>query len=905
MPSSTLIRTKLYRPATTKDVVSRGELYERLEEGRHLPLTLVSAPAGYGKTTLVSHWLESHPGPSAWVSLNEADNEPRVLLRYLVAAVRTIFPEACAETQAQLEARVLVPLADIAACLCNELDDCEPDFVLALDDYHLVDNPVVHDVLMGCLLEHTPRPVHLVILSRVDPPLPLATLRAHHMLNEIRLKDLEFTEREAGIFLRQATGRSISDSAVARVYDHVEGWAVGLRLTALALQHHEDADSFLQEFDGDTHQVREFLLQEVVSRQPPNLRDCLRRTSILNRFCAPVCEAVLMTGDQEAGPAFIQFLEDRGMLCVALDEKQEWFRYHHLFQELLYRQLKAHVAPHEIANLHRRAAGWFEEHGWLEEAIDHSLRGDGPAEAARVMVRHRNEILNQEQWHRLDGWLKRLPAEIIPKDPELLMLEAWHCQNRGRFPEAYALLDRIDETLADRACESCEKSCDIERLQGSVNTLRSHQRYEEGRGALALDHIERALGQLPDDCLAERAYAIIHKGGALQQCGQREQGHQLIYHLLSDTSVPMGTYQSRLLMTLGFMDWVAADLPGMRRPARQCLELGEKVGLDESILIGRYFLGIVHYHQNELSKAEAMLAPIAVFDKVANLEYVVESTFALASVHQACGRAGKARDMAASLSEFLLGLRNTNVLQRAEAYEAELALRQGRMAEAMNWAQGFDPEPFEAQVKFYEPRLTLPRALIANGSAESLERAASLLARLETFYEGIHNTRFLIETLALRALLHDARGDEPAAREALARAVSLAQPGGCIRLFVDLGPGLIEVLNSLELEEEGQRYVGRILAAFQADRESQAGGPIEHRTMPSAMTNRELEILGLLADRLSRQEIADRLCISTATVKRHAENIYAKLGVPGRRQAVAKATELGILSGPLAAGSSS
>jgi LuxR family maltose regulon positive regulatory protein len=207
-------------------------------------------------------------------------------------------------------------------------------------------------------------------------------------------------------------------------------------------------------------------------------------------------------------------------------------------------------------------------------------------------------------------------------------------------------------------------------------------------------------------------------------------------------------------------------------------------------------------------------------------------------------------------------------------------------------------------VKFYEPRLTLSRALIANGSAESLERAASLLARLETFYEGIHNTRFLIETLALRALLHDARGDEPAAREALARAVSLAQPGGFIRLFVDLGPGLIKVLNSLELEEEGQRYVGRILAAFQADRESQAGGPLEQRTtqMSAAMTNRELEILGLLADRLSRQEIADRLCISTATVKRHAENIYTKLGVPGRRQAVAKARDLGVLSGPRAAG---
>jgi len=899
MPSSTLIRTKLYRPATTKDVVSRAELYERLEEGRHLPLTLVSAPAGYGKTTLVSHWLESHPGPSAWVSLNEADNEPRVLLRYLVAAVRTIFPEACAETQAQLEARVLVPLADIAACLCNELDDCEPDFVLALDDYHLVDNPAVHDVLIGCLLEHAPRPVHLVIISRVDPPLPLATLRAHHMLNEIRLKDLEFTEREAGIFLRQATGRSISDLAVARVYDHVEGWAVGLRLTALALEHHEDVDGFLQGFDGDTHQVREYLLQEVVSRQPPNLRDCLRRTSILNRFCAPVCEAVLMTGDQEAGPAFIQFLEDRGMLCVALDNKQEWFRYHHLFQELLYGQLKAHVAPNEIASLHQRAAGWFEEHGWLEEAIHHTLRGDGPAQAARLIVRHRNEILNHEQWHRLDQWLRLLPAEVVEDDPELLMMEAWHCQNRGDYSKAYALLDRIDEMVAAGECESS----DTERLRGSVDALRSRQRYDEGHGDLALEHIERALEQLPHDCLAERAYAIIHEGVALQMCGDLERARKRIYAQLADTSIPIGTFQTRMLIVLGFLNWIAGDLGALRLTAQQLLELAEEYGLAESVELARYFLGIAQYQQNEPSKAEASLIRVVAERNIPNLEIFAESALALASVYQATGQADKARETVDSLCAHLLGARNPTLLQHAQAYQADLALRQGRMSEAVRWAQGFDPEPFRAMYNFYEPRITLARVLIAQSTADSRMQADNLLTRLETFVAGIHATRFLIEVLALRALLHDARGDEPAAREALARAVSLAQHGGYIRLFVDLGPGLIKVLNSLELEEEGQRYVGRILAAFQADRESQAGGPIEHRTTPSVMTNRELEILGLLTDRLSRQEIADRLCISTATVKRHAENIYAKLGVPGRRQAVAKARELGILSGPLAAGS--
>jgi len=895
MPRTALIRTKLHQPPTTRDVVGRTELYERLEEGRRQSLTLVSAPAGYGKTTLVTHWLESHPGPSAWISLDDTENDPRAFLSYLVAAVETILPDMCRETKIQLAAGTPVSLADTAACLCNELDDSETDFVLVLDDYHRIRNGEVHETLTDCLVEHMPRPLHLVIISRIDPPLQLSTLRAHHMVNEIRLKELEFSEHEAGIFLRRATGRSISDSAVARVYRQVEGWAVGLRLTALALLQQPDPEAFLRSFDSDLQQVQAYLLDEVLSKQPPDLVDWMRRTSILKRFCAPLCDAVRMTDKQDDGRAFIQFLEDQGMLCIQLDDKHEWYRYHHLFQELLYGQLTTHVAPNEIASLHQRAAGWFEERGWLEEAIDHTLRGDGRAEAARLIVRHRNQIVNGEQWHRLDTWLKRLPADVIENNPELLMLEAWHCQNRGRFPQAYAHLDRIDEMIESGACESC----DIERLRGGVDALRSQQRYWLGQGELALKHIEQALKRLPDDCLAERGFAILHKAGALQICGQSEQARQLIYHLLSDTSMPVGTYQGRLLLTLSFLNWIAADLLGVRRAAAECLEIGEKLGLDETASFGRYFLGIVHYQRNELSEAEAMLHPVALLKRAPNVEFLCETVFALASAHQAQGRAEKAAEVVQSLSEFLLSLRNTDLLRSAEAFEAELAFRQGRIAKAKSWARGFNPEPFTAQSRFYEPRLTLAKVLIAEGSAESRTEADRLLKRLGTFFASIHNDRFLIETLAVQALLHHARGNELAAREALGVAVSLAQPGGLIRVFVDLGPELASLLTDLDLDEEGQLHVGRILAAFGSDRGSQPGAPASTDLGPlaSTMTNRELDILGLLAERLSRQEIADRLHISTATVKRHAENIYSKLHVTGRRQAVVKARELDILSG--------
>ncbi len=354
-----IIRTKLYRPSVASDFVYREGLDALLDESSDHPLTLVSAPAGYGKSTVVSHWIETRDGLNAWLTLDGVDNDVGMFLSYIVAAVQTVLPEACTDTRLLLKEEILPPLPLLAGCLGNDLDALEESLVLVLDDYHHIDQPGVHE-LMNHLLKHPPDPLQLVIITRRDPPLLLGALRVHNNLTEVRVRDLMFTRSETKVFLEQATGQTFSGAATDHLQQMTEGWVAGLRLAVLALQHHSDADAYLLGFDCNVGGVRDYLVEEVLARQPPGAADRMCKISILNRFCAPLCEAVGAAsagGDQDQidGSGFIDWLKDSGLFCVSLDEQDEWCRYHHLFRELLQHRLERRFTPDEIAS--RASAG--------------------------------------------------------------------------------------------------------------------------------------------------------------------------------------------------------------------------------------------------------------------------------------------------------------------------------------------------------------------------------------------------------------------------------------------------------------------------------------------------------------------------------------------------------------------
>ncbi len=891
-PALPILHTKLYRPATTPDLVVRERLLARLGSDRLPPLTLVSAPAGYGKTTLISHWLETLDRPSAWLSLDESDGEPRVFLGYLVAALRGLFPGCCRELSALLDSDELPPAAYLAARLSNELEAIAEPFVLALDDYHRIREPTVHE-LLDRLLAHPPRRLHLAILTRRNPPLSLAALRARHQVREIRMRDLRFDRRETAEFLERTLERPVGGSAVPRLHKTTEGWPVALRLVALALRD-RDAGELARGFDGDSRELQEYLLAEILERQPEAVRECLGKTSILERFCLPLCAAVCgwtseEGGDAASGAAFVDLLESRGLPVVALDERCRWFRYHHLFQELLRRRLDAELDAGEIAALHRRAARWLEGEGLIEDALHHVLEAGDAAAAGRLVKRHRQEILDREQWHRLDRWLARLPAEVVAADAELLLTRAWSMGNRFRHGELGLVLGRV-ETLLGGVAEATGRR----RLQGELDVQHAHRDYFAARGRRAVAHAERALRRLPPESVTQRAAATIYLAGGLQMTGEWRRAAELIRRRLGRSAGEAATH-GRMLLTLGFLQWIEADLTAFEQTGATMLEVGRSQGLPETSAFARYFQGAARYQRGDLDAAERWVAAVVSDPARPIVGNWLRCVAVLAFCHQARGRPAEARELVESAARHFLAVGNTFALAHVQACQAELALRQGRLAEAVRWASAFEAGELVPAFGFFVPGLIAARIFLAQGSPEALERARHLLADMRTFLEHTHNTRFLIDALALQALLYDAEGDESAALAALERAVVLAQPGRFLRLFVDLGPGLCALLLRLDLEGDAGRYVSEIVDAFGHE----ARGPQPAAAQPQLiepLTRRELEILRLLADRLSNKEIAAELFISPVTVKRHAHNLYQKLGVHGRRAAVTRAAEIGLLA---------
>jgi LuxR family maltose regulon positive regulatory protein len=831
-----------------------------------------------------------------------------MFLAYFTTSVQTIFPAAVRKTRAMLSGAALPPLTILARSLINELDQIDRDFILVLDDYHFIGEKAVHDLIYK-LLNNPPASMHLVLATRRDPPLPISTLRARSRMTEIRVHELRFSLTETAAFLQRVLKAPVDETTAAVMEERTEGWVTGLRLAALSLRHRSDLDRVLADLPEDNRYVMDYIVREIISQQSPDMQEFLLTTSILERFCAPLCDAICPPGAEPdicviTGQEFLKSLEQSNLFVVPLDDQHRWFHYHHLFQQILKHQLKRRCSSEYIEALHKRASAWFSENGLIEEALHHALKGGDSAGAVQIVAQHRHELMNQEQWHRLRRLLSLISRDVYEKNPDLLIVESWTLWNQMRLSEMGDTLDLVESLLTAMPKESTTAKA----LQGEVDALRSVQ-YLLGApydGPRALAHAQQAIQKIPRQRHTQRGFAITMLAMSYQMAGDLENAYSVVFDAMREKEGHRTTFHTRLLMTLGFIYWVEADLIRLQQTADQQLKLGQELDLSESIGIAEYFLGISHYCRNELTAAERKLAAVVKDINIGNIFNFAHSAFTLALTYQAQGRTSEALDLTELVVSHSLDANNAPLLKMAHAFQAELALRQGNMAEAIHWVKGYEPEPFRAAHLFYVPQLTRVKVLLAKGTFESQRKAADLLAGLHDFFTSIHNTRFLIYVLAMQALLYDGRGNDSEALSVLEYAIKLARPGGFIRPFLDLGPEMEGLLHRLAEQNIAVKYVGQLLEAFNNDGiralPEPSGGQSIHpsagTTQPrdEALTGRELEILTLLAKRLRNKEIAEKLFISPETVKRHTINIYSKINVHTRQEAVAKARVMGIFS---------
>jgi LuxR family maltose regulon positive regulatory protein len=903
--STPILATKLYVPPPRPNLVRRPRLIARLNEGLHRKLTLISAPAGFGKTTLVSEWLAGCPRPAAWLSVDEGENDPARFLAYLVAALQTIATGIGAGMLSVLQSPQPPPTESILTALLNEITTLPDNFVLVLDDYHAIDAKPV-DLALTFLLEHVPPQMHLVIATREDPPLPLARLRARGQLTELRAADLRFTPAEAAEFLNPVMGLSLSAADIAALEDRTEGWIAGLQLAALSVQGRQDIPRFIRAFAGDNHYIVDYLVDEVLQRQPAPVRGFLLQTAIIDRLNGPLCDAV--TG-QEEGNARLEALERGNFFVVPLDDQRHWYRYHHLFADVLNAHLLAEQ-PDQVSTLHRRASEWYEQNDLPSDAIRHALAAKDFARAAGLVELAVPAMRRSRREATVLGWLQALPDELIHVRPVLSVGYAWALLMGGELEGVEARLhdaERWLDTTVDISELALSPSAEMvvvdeeefRGLPGSIAIYRAAIALALGDVANTMKYARRVLDLVPEDDHLRRGSAAGFLGLAYWTSGNLDAAHRSYAEYMARVQ-RAGYISDAIGCSIALADIRIAQ--GRLREAMSTYERGLQLATEQGAHVLRGAADM-HVGMSELYRERDDLN--AATQHLLRSQELGEHTglpqnryrwrVAMARIRVAKGDLDGALDLLHEAERLYVSDFFPNVRPVA-ALKARVWVAQGRLGEALGWAreQGLSVEDDLSYLREFE-HITLARVLLARSKSERAERsmheAIGLLERLLQAAEEGERTGRVIEILVLQALAHQMQGDIPAALAPLERALTLAEPEGYVRIFVDEGPPMAVLLEQAASYGFAPTYVRRLLTAFgrAEDRAPVQPGVIE------PLSEREREVLRLLGTDLSGPDMARELMVSLNTVRTHTQNIYTKLGVNTRRAAVRRAAELDLL----------
>ena len=906
-----LIQTKLYGPRKRNDLIARTRLLERLNAGLSGNVTLVSAPAGFGKTTLIAQWIQSINRPTAWLSLDEHDNELRVFVRSLTATLQSAFPEAFYGMASLLEAPRFPSVEHVVSLFINDLADMPDDLILVLDDYHLIRNRDIH-TLLDLLIEHLPPQLHLVLATRSDPPLPVHRWRARGYLNDLRPADLRFTLEETEAFLNHELGKGVAHETAVSLEERTGGWIAILRLAALSLRNTSDIAAFMDQLHRYTdHSIQSYLVEEVLTHLAPVEQDLLVKTSVLEQFCAELCSAIIGSDISfEQVQATLNWLERSNVFIIPLDERQGWYRFHHLFRQLLKQRLQMLNSAEELAMLHRRASMWYAEQGLIEQAIDHALEaGDVPGATSLVEAQFL-PAFEQEQLVQMERWLGLLPEEQIQGNPCLLLARMWILQARGQlkdFPRLLAAAEQLLETSGSNTSDLDDPKHRL--LRAMIAIFWSQFQFFTGQVQASLESARSALVWLPPGEEYVASFAFAWLAWSNHASGQEEVALLELNTALKERSTHLNS-TARLLFAQGVVYLAAGKLPQLEHTARHLLQIAQKDDLVLSHHFAHWFLGVVYYEWNNLDAAIYHFSAVIANQHQAHFWVVQDAMRGLALSYQAQGLDAQAQEAARTLLESVREQHNIDDLMTAYAFCGRIALKQDEGEQAEQWLEMAGEQEVRGPMMFLEdPPITRAWLLLAKGDEVSVAHGQTLLAHLLHHVEAIHNTRKMIEVLALQAWAYDLQNRESEALEVLERVLALARPAGFIRTFADLQP-LARVLHELRKRRKSRKaldrkldtYLQHILAAMN----SRAVPPVSTEVLLrqeglEPLTDRELHILHFLDKDFTNKEIARQLVITTGTVKVHISNVYRKLSVNNRRAAVSLAKALGFLPADQAA----
>jgi LuxR family maltose regulon positive regulatory protein len=876
-----LLSTKLYLPSTRPEFVPRPHLIERLNDGLHRKLTLISASAGFGKTSLVADWCRQAEHSITWLSLDQNDNDPVRFFNYLIAALQKLNPKICHAALTILDSPNPFNPEPLLVNLINEINENLGPFFLILEDYHAIETAEIHQAV-SFLLDHAPAHMHMTILTRSEPPLPIARLRGQGQLIELHTADLRFRVDEAESFLIDKMDLPLSILDIISLQNRTEGWIVGLQLAALSLQGSEDKAAFIHSFTGSQRFILDYLTEEVLKLQSVEIQNFLLQTSVLERLSGPLCNAVTKRTDSQE---ILGLLEESNLFVFSLDEERQWYRYHHLFADLLgyHCQRDDH---YRVTDLHLRASNWYEQSGMIPDAVSHAIAAEDMERAADLIEWVSWEMMSRGEMRTLLNWLDSLPRELLPSRQQLGVLYVWALALSGQLSSAETFLSNLDDP----------------QVQGEVAALNAYAAIQRENANKAIEYCQQAQILLPENKWFSRSTTAVNLGIAYSRVGNLIEASRTLTEAIQISQAADLKYMTlRAMTTLGQIQKTQGFLRKAIETHRKCIDLTSDQGQQPVPLAGMAFVGLAAslYEINDLEGAMCYAREGIKLQELGGfVAYMLIGYTVLALVYQAQGDTVKALEISQK-AEYLTQKHDDPNLEIMLAYlQVKLWIRQGNILAATLWAQEHKLKSIDDLNSTREvEQKSVARALIAGATLQreisnhQVDQALTLLAGLIEIAEVENRMGSMIKLLILQSLAFQIQGYLDLALSSLERSLKLAEPEGYIRAYIDEGKPMERLLRLAQTREISSSYTSQLLGVF---RETTSSSPPSTQLV-EPLSEREIEVLRLIVNGLSNREIAEELVVAVSTIKTHVNHIYRKLEVNSRTQAVARSQQLDLL----------